>query len=442
MRDPRLARALALAVALVAVGEVLAWLLAAETPRGGLSGVVIAEELGTPIPGTRVTLTPVHGAEGEMQVRTDADGRFAFDGIPAGGYRLMCAAQAHAMSGPRAVSVAEGRTLRLSLELPPVEPFMSLSLANEVFTPQEQPQIRTRGFTSLGALQVSLYRIDTQAVQDAGPTQLAALLGTPQPSEGPWLVERSSRLQRVNRYTLPITGREAEGIFSMRLDLPPQRPGVYVAAVENDELQRVAVLTVTDLALVCKWAPQKLLAWAVDINTGQARQGVQIRAKADGKLLGEGVTGVDGLLELPVAGAPGYGRAIVTARAGDSTATVESWLYGPREGDGQRVYCYTDRPAYRPGDEVCYKGIRARWRARPTLSRPTPGCRCMSGTTWTISSTPRTCAPTASARSQARSSSRTRRCPVFMRSRPRSLASRITRTSSSPSTASPSGRCR
>ncbi len=358
MRDGSLARAVALAVALTAVSVVLAWSLMSETPRGGLSGLVVAEELGSPIPDARVTLTP-RGAGETMQTRTNAAGRFHFGEIPAGGYRLMCAAKAHAMGNPRPVQVDEGRIAQVSVELPPVEAFMSLSLPTEVFTPREQPQMRARGFTSVGSLRMSIYRVATEAVQERGPMHLAQLLGREVPGRQEWWdLEGNDRLQRISRETVPITGRDAEGVFTMRVDVPRQPPGVYVVALEHEDLQRFEVLTVTDLALVCKWEPRRLLAWAVDIATGEPRSGVQVRAKADGTLVGEGVTGDDGLFELAMEEAPEYGRTLVTARAGDATASVEGWLYSPGgEGEGYRVYCYTDRPAYRPGHKVHFKGI-------------------------------------------------------------------------------------
>ncbi len=357
MRERGPWRTVALAVAVAAVGVVLAWLVMGETPRGNLMGVVIAEELGIPIPDARVTLTPAHGRGSQLRIRTDAEGRFRFDDIVTGGWRLMASAQAHTMTGPRRVQVDEGATTRLRVELPPVEPFMSLSIANEVFTPDEEPRIRARGFTSLGALDVSIYRIRAAEMQQGRPTHLAGLLGMRDPSPDRWPLEGSDRLERVSRRTMPITGREAEGIFTMRLDLPGLKPGVYVVAVENEELQRIAVLNVTDLALVCKWSAQALLAWAVDIASGEPREGVQITAVADARPVGEGITGPDGLFALEIADAPDYGRVTVTARAGDAVATVETWSYGPREGDAHRVYCYTDRPAYRPGDQVHYKGV-------------------------------------------------------------------------------------
>ncbi|MGD9497060.1 MAG: alpha-2-macroglobulin [Armatimonadota bacterium] len=357
MREGGMSRAVAIAVALVAVGATVAWLLMSEVPRGGLHGVVLAEELGTPIPDARVMLSSRAPAGADLLTRTDAAGRFRFDAIPAGPYRMLCAAQAHAMGTPREVAVTEGRTQRLVVELPPVEPFMGLSLPTEVFTPAEQAQIRARGFTTLGALDLAIYRLAPEVVPAGRMIDPPSMLRRRPGADERLDLAGSQRLSPVSRRPLAITGRDAEGVFTMRLDVPRLRPGVYVVAVENEELQRIVALTVTDLALVCKLAPDKLLAWAVDITSGKPRSGVQVSATLEERPALSAVTGADGLAVLPLAGAGGHGEVLVTARSDDAVATVQCWLYGPGEGEGHRVCCYTDRPAYRPGDEVRYKGI-------------------------------------------------------------------------------------
>ncbi|MGC9317314.1 MAG: alpha-2-macroglobulin family protein [Armatimonadota bacterium] len=359
MRESR-SRAAALCAALLAAGAVMAWALMSETPRGSVEGVVIAEELGAPIADARVTLTEGEGSRWRFTRHTDSRGHFRFAGIPAGDYGLEVRSEAHRLRDGRDVTVVEGQTLDLRLELAPVAPFMELSVATRVFTPDERPRLRVRGFVPFGDLEVAVYRLQAEAAQVTGQTHLAALLGDRRAREEELDLEAGDRLERMRRTTEQITGRDAEDVFAMRLDLPRLSPGVYPVALRAGELQRVEVLTVTDLALVCKRIPGAVLAWTVDIATGEPRPGVTVEAAGEDALLAEGVTDSEGLVRLPLDGAGGEaeGRMVIRAADGRSTAAVQGW-YSPRhsEEEGYRVYSYTDRPAYRPGHDVHFKSI-------------------------------------------------------------------------------------
>ncbi|MEA3401538.1 MAG: alpha-2-macroglobulin family protein [Armatimonadota bacterium] len=359
MRESR-SRAAVLCAALLAAGAVMAWALMSETPRGSVQGVVIAEELGVPIADARVTLSQGYRSEGRFTRRTDARGHFRFAEIPAASYDLEVRSEAHRLRGGRDVTVTEGETLDLRLELQPVDPFMEVSVPTRVFTPDEEPQLRVRGFAPFGDMEMAIYRLSLEATEVTGQTHLAALLGDRRADEDELDLDASDRLERVRRTTEEITGRDGEGVFAMRMDLPRLEPGVYPVALRVGELQRVEVLTVTDLALVCKRMPGSVLAWTVDIATGEPRPGLSVEAVREDTLLAEGVTDSDGLVKLALESAEeeAEGRIVIRAGDGPSTAAVEGW-YRPwsSEEEGYRVYSYTDRPAYRSGHDVHFKGI-------------------------------------------------------------------------------------
>ncbi len=349
-------RALAVTLAIASIAGAVAWAVLSETPRGDLIGVVIAEELGRPIPDAKVTLAWAHGSD--RGTRTDEDGRFCFEGIEAGSYRVFASAQAHAMESPRAVTVDESATTELTLELPPENPFLTVGAPTGVFTTQEEPQLRLRGFTTLGALEMTIYRVDIEAALQVGAQNLGQLLGLGDSDRALWKLDHVPRLSRVERRSLDIIGRDPEGVFTMRLDLPLHDPGIYVVALRNDEVQAITPVTITDLALVCKWTDGALVAWAVDIASGEPREGVEVRVRREQQPVASATTDADGIAEIPVEIAGERGRTLVNARDGQSFASIETWLWSWGEsGNRLRVYTYTDRPAYRPGHEVHFKGI-------------------------------------------------------------------------------------
>ncbi len=356
LTEVRLSRILAQALAFVAVGAVVCYFLMAETPRGALEGTVIAEELGRPLPSASVRLGYDDYGMGAFRTRTDDEGRFHFDHVPAGSYQLRVSARAHKQP-PQSVTIREGETLKLNLELKPVKSFLELMMPQRVFTPREQPQIRCRGFAPTSLLRADIYRLRPEVARPTRRTNLQRLLvGSPRGRAEDLDLDRSDKLDRLSRRTLPVTGRDAEGVFSQRLDLPRFDPGTYVIAVSLGDVRRVQTFTVTDLALVVKTAPDLTLVYAVDIESGDPRPGTEVSATWDGKPAGSGTTDDSGLLEMPLAHREGSGELLVSGRSGGSWASVHTWHWRSA-GEPHKVYCYTDRPAYRPGHTVYYKGI-------------------------------------------------------------------------------------
>jgi len=356
LTEVRLSRILAQALAFVAVGVVLCHFLMAETPRGSLEGTVIAEELGRPLPDASVRLGYADYGPGAFRTRTDDEGRFHFDHVPVGSYQLRVSARAHKQP-PQTVTVGEGETLKLNLELKPVKSFLELLMPQSVFTPREKPQIRCRGFAPTSLLREEVYRLRPEVPPPTRSVDLRRLLvGSRRIPAEDLDLDRSGKLNRVSRRTIPVTGRDAEGVFSQRLDLPRFDPGIYVIAMTLDDVRRVETFTVTDLALVVKTAPDRMLVYAVDIETGDPRPGGEVSATWDGKPVGSGATDDNGLLEMPIAHRQGSGELLITGRSGGSWASVHTWHWRSA-GEPHKVYLYTDRPAYRPGHKVYFKGI-------------------------------------------------------------------------------------
>ncbi len=169
------------------------------------------------------------------------------------------------------------------------------------------------------------------------------------------------------------------------------KPGMYAMTVQAPEYieewgsRRPIVspqfFSVTNLSVALKYSASQALVWVIDLRTGEPVRNATVRFhKLDGTEVKSGKTDDDGLLatdislpSLAMSGDDWETEFWVTAEKDDDVAFVSStWMDGLRSydfgmPDGFRTvgsspsdllsFVYTDRPAYRPGDEVHYKGI-------------------------------------------------------------------------------------
>lgn len=343
---------------LVAVLTLSTMLIGRQTPYGTVAGLVLAEDNGAPLAGARVCLTPRGGAESPRPLRTDARG--AFRGrVPAGAYTLQVTTRAHRLR-PRTVRVAEGGNTALRLLLEPLSPFLEMVVHQQIHPPSKPAEVGLRGFVRQPALQVTIYRTDQQALVFRHHGRLGSLLG----SEGD--VSRADlahnpALTLVRSQVVPLTTRDAEGLFYERVQLPLPQAGVYVVAAEGDGVRRVDWVMQTDLALVVKSDSRELLAAVTDLSGGTPVAGAAVTAYRADSAVADGTTGADGTCRLalppsPEQGGEDDGEVVVLTRHAGSEAFVSPYLY-PSESKPSRVYFQTDRPLYRPGHTVCFREV-------------------------------------------------------------------------------------
>ena len=151
----------------------------------------------------------------------------------------------------------------------------------------------------------------------------------------------------------------------------PLAKGYYYLR-SNGRFASEFAFAVVDTVIVTKVSNDELLAWVLDHDTGQARPGVTV--KASGPELGsaEARTDANGLASFKI-GAPTPGKnfdrsySLAVEGASHFGFTSTRWQQGTspfqlnlptefyaREWVGQ---VYTDRPIYRPGEKVEYKGV-------------------------------------------------------------------------------------
>ncbi|MBC7910029.1 MAG: hypothetical protein H7Y30_05985, partial [Pyrinomonadaceae bacterium] len=186
--------------------------------------------------------------------------------------------------------------------------------------------------------------------------------------------EKLPELKQNDRRVIPLGKRE---------------PGVYlVEAVGGGDQRAYSVAIVTDMIMVNKTTPEgQVLVYAVNRNNGAPREGVNVEVVQNKKTLANGKTDSTGVMQTKVV--KDKKPAQPNREEGDEgeegeQATDNSYLvmatdkdqnfaisdldsfyfseYFNDELNDQTLtgYLYTDRPVYRPGHKVYFKGIMRR----------------------------------------------------------------------------------
>lgn len=145
-------------------------------------------------------------------------------------------------------------------------------------------------------------------------------------------------------------------MLDRELPLPFERPGVYIVTAAEEELTASFLVVVSDLTAIVKSAPGQALVFVWNERTGQPAAGCEVRV-LDGDL--RGITGADGVWAKSDASI-GRTRALVLG-TGDAAGHVAFADGSPAGASGfgyaTKVFLATDRPLYRPGQDVKLRGI-------------------------------------------------------------------------------------
>ncbi len=144
---------------------------------------------------------------------------------------------------------------------------------------------------------------------------------------------------------------------STEVSIPVREKGVFLVEAVNGALRAYTIVLVSDTALVTKISRSHILAWLANRETGEpvphatissvTRDGQPVRVETDG----------DGLAQLAVPAKPETGLRVVAASGADlAVSNLGEWSFTSRSRNWTG-YVYTDRPVYRPGDTMHFRGI-------------------------------------------------------------------------------------
>jgi uncharacterized protein YfaS (alpha-2-macroglobulin family) len=147
--------------------------------------------------------------------------------------------------------------------------------------------------------------------------------------------------------------------------------GTYFLTAKSAEgVNDTQVLVATKTALTLKRTTDQVLVWATNIADGSPVNKLLLTFyNAKGETVGTGATDANGLFEGTIKETKGN-LHVIGIRENDFAAVSDEWYSGiePWRFDGvqyqweqmkrtYRVYVYTDRPLYRPGQTVYFKAI-------------------------------------------------------------------------------------
>ncbi len=359
------------ATALVAVGVMFSRLTAEEPKLTTLTGVVLSERTDQPIGRANVTL------RGEWirfwdTVETDDRGRFRFLEIPVGNYLVEANGRAHKQRQPIRYHASDGGAERIALRLPSVAPYLRARIRHRSMMPGEPITIGCEGLVAGENLDSRLYRVTSQSLvrQVLNPPHnyyedelSPALERIKAAMESPTANRLPAGVALVKEWDEPIRKRDSEGLMQQKLALGKLEEGAYILTVAADRpptadqtkegpLLTSVSFSVTRLGLITKYTLSKMLVYALDLQKNEPWEGVQV----GGMVTGRKATDERGLALVELARSQ-TDRKFVMASAGDSVAAVSPYIYHDEAEVEQNVYFYTERPVYRPGHTVHFKGI-------------------------------------------------------------------------------------
>lgn len=365
------------------VGGLVA-LIHSEMPRGRVLGKVIAVENGQELPDAEVWF---EHEQGSWKVVSKKDGSFELPNLPAGTYKLTASTYAHTLE-PVQFTLKEGETRNLLIALEPVEPFLELIHPQIVFHPSEAVKIGVRGFTTANDLKLQIWQVEF-GHQEVPLTTLLNFLS--EVRSGWWRGVSEFRnvlwriqpcLRKVSESSVAISQRDAEGVFMQFVPVNLPSEGIFLVRISADGLERVALVELTKVGLVVKLGRDKnnepmAIAYAADLKTGEPIEGVEVHAwvrerrlgKAYDKQIAASQTNAEGLARLPLSNLILNEEVeecffVAFAKRNDKPLPI-AWVdvhgYGLKDALSpmQKIFgmIYTDRPVYRPGNKVCFKGI-------------------------------------------------------------------------------------
>lgn len=115
-------------------------------------------------------------------------------------------------------------------------------------------------------------------------------------------------------------------------------------------------LAVVNSTVNYKRSDDDILVWVTDMQTGVPLADQEVKIYQQSNLVASGKTDADGVLRLTLDRSLSNALLVITS---ESSGKYGVWYnsYAPTQSDPNTLYIYTDRPIYRPGETVYFRGV-------------------------------------------------------------------------------------
>lgn len=282
---------------------------------------------------------------------TRKDGTFLVTGLLPGRYTLFVWRQGYEEGKKEEILVEERKRSDIptfTLQLRPK--YFSLFTRNWTFLPQEKTMAVWNAFR-VPQVSFELYRIDLADILSrfaASPKKgIDDLFQEIEINEAKPVIKKEVKIS----YPKPLTE-----IYNRRVFFDPLPEGLYLVRATADMVpEQRHFFLVTDLSIILKQEEKKTILFLSSLATGRPWDDATVECfDAQWKKTAQLTSGPDGIVTLPEGSVNGI------ARKGVSIAFFQKneHFYRLEEAAQKKLaYVVTDRPAYRPGQEVFFKGI-------------------------------------------------------------------------------------
>ena len=327
-----------------------------EIPLGSARGQVIMSENNKPLAGAWVRLVPMISEFGgepvrPFQTKTNPEGRFSIGSLPTGPYMVEVIAKYHDARRTQIV-VQEGEFAEKQIQATPTIPFLDFYTSQHVFTPDEQPEITLNGLEPSPAATFRVYKVSITKIIQTGNLASALTPLANATNKQANITEDLGKLVRDEQ--IDVSQRDGEGVFTKVLKLETLPQGVYWMTVQMGKESRGAYLNITPHVLVVKSDGKKAHTWLTEAKSGQPISGAKI-ATIEGVRREVGATDPSGYLAVNLKDPGEDSESNVLIIAEKDGATSLSTAYAETNRPEFRSFLKTDRPIYRPGDQVQWK---------------------------------------------------------------------------------------
>jgi alpha-2-macroglobulin len=147
-------------------------------------------------------------------------------------------------------------------------------------------------------------------------------------------------------------------------------PGVYLVEAVHGEMRAYTIVMVSDLAMITKVAGTRIVSFVADRTSGEPVRGAELwMVTRDGKFKTRAETDADGIVEWNAPPDHPEDVRLVAHSGANFAANTLTYAFGDAR-DNWTGYIYTDRPVYRPGHTVHFRGI-VRFRGAAGYEIPT-----------------------------------------------------------------------